>query len=82
MNHAEERSRYTDEFTRRFDEFARWAIDNRPDKNSQLDLSDLREFRMEMEKILLGLDDSYHRKAAEPSQGGEQYVQVTPAPWP
>lgn len=77
-----ERFEFSEEFTRRFNEFARWAIDNRPDKSHPLDLSDLREFRMEMEKIVMGLDDSWHRKAAEPEQGGEQYIQVTPAPWP
>lgn len=82
MNHTEQRHQFSEEFVRRFNEFARWAIDNRPDKSHPLDLSDLREFRMELEKVVLGLDDSYHKKGAEPSQGGEQYIQVTPAPWP
>jgi endo-1,4-beta-mannosidase len=82
MTNSEQKNQFQEEFVRRFNEFARWAIDNRPDKNHPLDLSDFREFRMEMEKIVTGLDDSHHRKSAEPEQGGEQYVQITPTPWP
>lgn len=82
MNHTEQRRQFAEEFVRRFNEFAHWAIDNRPDKSHPLDMSDLREFRMELEKVVMGLDDSYHKKSAEPSQGGEQYIQVTPTPWP
>ncbi len=82
MRNTEQWDQFSQEFAHRFNELARWAIDNRPDKSPPLDLTDFREFRMEMEKIVTGLDESHHRKSAEPEQGGEQYIQITPAPWP
>lgn len=82
MRNKEQRDQFSQEFERRFNELAGWAIDNRPDKSQPLELTDFREFLMEMEKIVTWLDESHHRKSAEPEQGGEQYVQVTPTPWP
>jgi len=82
MEHEDSKRQFSEEFARRFNEFTQWAIDSRPDKSQPLDLSDFREFRMQMEEIVTGVDSAHHRKSAEPEQGGNQYRQVTPTPWP
>lgn len=94
MASKEEHDRYAAELTRRFEEFTRWAISNWPDKRFPLVESDFRAARRELAEIAgpkLGEGDP------EPVERGnagrentapgipidaQQFVDVTPAPWP
>ena len=57
-----------------------WVVENSPDKEHPLSYSDFAQVREEFNKIACGLGSS--KNEPEPSEGGAQYVSVTPAPWP
>lgn len=86
MDAEEERRRFVAEVWRRFEEVQNWAIAHWPDRSRPLTSSDFVEGRKE----ILGLGLPPERKlghappqpAPEPEQGGPQYQDVTPAPWP
>ncbi|HEX7648850.1 MAG TPA: hypothetical protein VF450_15725 [Noviherbaspirillum sp.] len=94
MAGKEERDRYAQELTRRFEEFTRWAIAHWPDKHLPLLESDFTESRREIAQIVgpkLGdgesNEDEPTRAASDNTAPGipvdaKQYVDVTPAPWP
>jgi hypothetical protein len=80
------RRKFVSEVWKRFVEVQNWAIANWPDPDHPLSTSDFVEGRKEI--LGLGLPPNLrpgHEKpqaALEPSQGGPQYQEVTPAPWP
>jgi len=85
----QQRRDFVNEVWRRFIEVQDWAIANWPDGQRPLSSSDFVEARKEI--LALGqprterdteLDTRGNRREAEPEQGGAQYVDVTPAPWP
>lgn len=57
-----------------------WVIENSPDKEHPLAHSDFADVREQFYKIACGID--MLETEPEPSEGGAQYVNVTPAPWP
>ena len=74
MNMDDERRRFVGELWQRFEQLQAWAVENWPDKEHPLSSADFVESRKE----ILGLRHS----EPEPEQGGAQYVDLNPAPWP
>jgi hypothetical protein len=84
MEHNDQRTRFINEVWQRFLAVQDWAIANWPDPAHPLSSSDFVHARQE----ILGLGDprtsprNGNQNAAEPEDGGPQYVDVTPTPWP
>lgn len=81
MDDEEARRRFISELWQRFEQLQAWAVENWPDKQRPLSSADFVESRRE----ILGLRNPAHaplRQAAEPEQGGPQYIDDNPAPWP
>ncbi len=80
------RRHFVAEVWKRYVEVQNWAIANWPDKEHPLSTSDFVEGRKEI--LGLGLPPNLRlgheppQPAPEPAQGGPQYQEVTPAPWP
>lgn len=82
---------YAQELEYRLEELIEWAIANTPNKTSQLDKQDFMQLREDFCTIAKGgaiinnatvnASDAL-AKEPEPSQGGAQYINVNPAPWP
>lgn len=83
------RRQFVNELWQRYEELQRWAEENWPDKENPLSSADFVETRKE----LLGLRNpaqapgrpasaSAGGDAREPEQGGAQYIDVNPTPWP
>lgn len=81
MENEQLRRQFINEVWRRFEEVQNWAIANWPDKEHPLSSSDFVEARKEI--LALGMTETEsNRRVPEPEQGGPQYIEVTPAPWP
>lgn len=80
------RRKFVSEIWKRYVEVQNWAIANWPDPEHPLSTSDFVEGRKEI--LGLGLPPNLRpgheppQAAPEPAQGGPQYQEVTPAPWP
>jgi hypothetical protein len=72
---------YAEELGYRFEELMRWAIENWPDKRNPVSRSDFQDAFKAITRIRARLEP-IAQNAPEPSEGGEQYVNVNPAPWP
>lgn len=84
MTSQTECDQFADEFNRRFEELVSWAIHHWPEKNQPLQPGD---FSASQREIALLLGARLHAGTPPdvgppPSDGGEQYVNVNPAPWP
>lgn len=73
--------KFTGEFERRFQELSQWAIENWPDKNRPLSEADLADMHKEFSKVKAKASLARQR-VPEPWEGGPQYVNQTPTPWP
>lgn len=71
---------YAVEVVRRFEEFSRWTMENWPYPTRPLVSTDFSECRRELAGILGEKLSSEEDKS--PSEGGAQYVDLNPAPWP
>ncbi len=84
MATEQECEHFSTEFERRFEALIDWANLNWPDKNQPLRPEDFIASRREV-GLLLGAR-LHTRPAADagpaPADGGVQYVNVAPAPWP
>lgn len=83
MSTKDEIDQFAVEFVRRFEDFATWAKENWPDRQSPLtdsDFSSMRKQIAEMAGPRLGTADGSKEPAA--SDQDAQYVNVTPMPWP
>ncbi len=81
MQNEEQRRQFVNELWRRFEEVQQWAVEHWPDAERPLSSADFVEARKEI--LALGTTTSeLNRRAPEPEDGGPQYVDVTPAPWP
>jgi hypothetical protein len=83
MDKEDERRRFVGELWQRFEQLQAWAEENWPDKDKPLSSADFVESRKE----ILGLRNPAQAPAGpaadrEPEQGGAQYVDLNPAPWP
>ena len=81
----EARREFIAELWRRFEALQEWAVSHWPDQQHPLSSADFVEARKEI-LSLRSPAGSLHQPAqqdeAEPEQGGAQYQDVTPAPWP
>ncbi|WP_353056202.1 hypothetical protein [Janthinobacterium sp. JC611] len=81
----EARREFVAELWRRFETLQEWAVSHWPDQQHPLSSADFVESRKEILSLRSpagSLSQPATRDAAEPEQGGVQYVDVTPAPWP
>lgn len=81
MADEQQRRAFINEVWRRFEEVQEWAIANWPEREHPLSSADFVEARKEI--LALGQPRASRVAGApEPEQGGPQYEEVTPAPWP
>ena len=83
----EARREFIAELWRRFEALQEWAVSHWPDQHNPLSSADFVEARKEILSLRSpagSLNQPATRDAAEPepAQGGAQYQDVTPAPWP
>ena len=83
MDNEDERRRFIGELWQRFEQLQAWAVENWPDKDNPLSSADFVESRKE----ILGLRNPAQAPGGspagrEPEQGGAQYIDLNPAPWP
>lgn len=85
MENEDARRQFISELWQRYEQLQAWAVENWPDKDNPLSSAEFVEARKE----ILGLrnpDQAPGRARLEgepePEQGGEQYVNLNPAPWP
>jgi len=87
MDNEEVRRQFIGELWQRFEQLQAWAVENWPDKEHPLTSADFVESRKE----ILGLRNPEQAPGGgpgrllsepEPEQGGAQYVDLNPAPWP
>ena len=69
------------EVQRRLDELFGWIVDNVPDKKNVLSHKDFLEAGQTICKIASG-DTNIQHTEPEPEDGGAQYINDNPAPWP
>jgi hypothetical protein len=81
MTNPQEIKDFTRDLELRFDALVHWAMENWPDKSHPLSASDFAECRTAMS--IIGADAVQSRgEGLEPDEGGPQYVNVMPTPWP
>ena len=80
MTKAPEKLAFAIEVNSKINELIEWIIDNTPNKELSLHKDDFAEVQEEFRRIACGNDAQ--TAEPEPSEGGAQYVSVTPAPWP
>ncbi|MGK5067847.1 hypothetical protein D3C81_730930 [compost metagenome] len=81
----EARREFIAELWRRFEALQEWAVSHWPDQEHPLSSADFVEARKEILSLRSpagSLNQPAQNNEAEPEQGGAQYVDVTPAPWP
>ena len=81
----EARREFVAELWRRFEALQEWAVTQWPDQQHPLSSADFVESRKEILSLRSpagSLSQPAQQNEAEPEQGGAQYVDVTPAPWP
>ena len=81
METMDARQQFANELLRRFEEMQQWAMANWPDSAQPLSTADFAAARKYI-LALLPMTSEINRHEPEPAEGGEQYVDVTPAPWP
>lgn len=69
------------ECEKKFDELIAWAVMNAEPAHG-LSAADFSELRETFCRIANSDQSSSNSSEPEPFEGGEQYVNVTPAPWP
>ena len=87
---SEKKSSFAQDFERRLDELITWAVANSPNQFAPLTGKDFSDARDKLRKIAIDGGDPFRRRESaekasgepEPSEGGAQYVSVTPNPWP
>ena len=81
----EARREFIAELWRRFETLQEWAVSHWPDQQHPLSSADFVEARKEILSLRSpagSLSQPAQQNEAEPEQGGAQYIDVTPAPWP
>jgi hypothetical protein len=80
MPKAPEKIAFAVEVSNKLNELIEWVIENTPNKEISLHKDDFAEVHKDFRKIACGIDAQ--AMEPEPEDGGAQYVNVTPAPWP
>ena len=81
MSEKTQNAIFTRDVQRKLDELINWIIENRPDKNNALSRNDFSIARQSIYSIATG-DTDLHHIEPEPADGGAQYINDNPAPWP
>lgn len=81
MEAKEQMEVFRKELIRRFDELTHWAVDNWPDKSRPLSAVDFVAIRQQMAAAGDKPGES-GKQGLDPSEGGPQYIDMDPAPWP
>ncbi|OFJ46957.1 hypothetical protein BA896_017945 [Janthinobacterium lividum] len=79
------RREFIAELWRRFETLQEWAVHHWPDQQHPLSSADFVEARKELLSLRSPagpLKQPSQQNEAEPEQGGAQYLDVTPSPWP
>lgn len=75
---------YGDDFhrqlTQKLEELIGWTLSNSPLDSASLTRDDFTDLQKRFVK--LAMEGNAFAREPEPSEGGAQYIQVTPAPWP
>ena len=69
------------ELERRFGELEQWALQHWLDEKHPLSTSDFSALRYELSRLSAKLKHQDER-GPQPSEGGPQYVNMNPEPWP
>jgi len=81
MSEITQKAIFTRELQRRLDELINWIVESSPDKKIVLakkDFADIRQFILHIASA--GVD--VQAIEPEPEEGGAQYINDNPAPWP
>ena len=81
MSEITQNAIFAREVQRRLDELIGWIVENTPDKKRMLSRGDFLEGRKSIWRIASG-DTSLEHIEPEPAEGGAQYINDNPAPWP
>lgn len=80
MDNKQEWDAFTAELARRLEEMEQWALQHWPDQVRPLSHADFSPLRYELS--LLGARQKNPDHDPAPSEGGPQYINMNPAPWP
>lgn len=81
MTETTQNAIFAREVQRKLDELIGWIVENVPDKKNALSRSDFLEARQSICCIASGVTNIQHIEP-EPADGGAQYINDNPAPWP
>jgi hypothetical protein len=81
MSEITQNAIFAREVQRKLDELIDWILENVPDKKHTLSCSDFLAARQSICSIASGKTDLNHIEP-EPADGGAQYINDNPAPWP
>jgi len=81
MSEITENAIFAREVQRKLDELINWIVENNPAKSNNLLPSDFSEARQSIYQTATGNSDLHHIEP-EPEDGGAQYINDNPAPWP
>lgn len=81
MSEITQNAIFAREVQRRLDELIHWIIESAPGEKRSLSQSDFSEARQIIYRIANG-DTNIQHIEPEPEQGGAQYINDNPAPWP
>ncbi len=86
MSEKTQNAIFVREVQRKLDELIDWIIENVPDKKDSLSRNDFSEARQSICSIASGNTHLNHNELnhiePEPADGGAQYINDNPAPWP
>jgi hypothetical protein len=80
MTKAPENVEFALEVNNKFNELIAWVLQHSPAQDEGLKAEDFAQVREKFYQIACGI--GAQSTEPEPSEGGVQYVNVTPAPWP
>lgn len=71
------------ELDRRLDEVIAWAVKECPSADANLSYADFAKLRLDFHQLAMGeVKANNPLSHAEPEDGGPQYINDNPAPWP
>lgn len=80
MFDSPEKASFTSEVERQLDGVIEWAITHSPARDVSLSSDDFADLRKEF--VIRAKEGNPQEREPEPSEGGAQYINDNPAPWP
>lgn len=81
MSEITENAIFAREVQRKLDELINWIVENSPLQTNTLLPRDFSEARQSIYRVATGVTNIQHIEP-EPEDGGAQYINDNPAPWP